>query len=122
METGKKVILLGASPKPFRYSYIAVKMLSSNGHEVWPLGRQEGDIAGNTIYTEFPDWKDTDTVTVYLRPENQAKYYESVFQYNPRRIIFNPGTENPEFKKLAEAKGVKVLEHCTLEMLEAEFF
>lgn len=122
METGKRVILLGASPKPFRYSHIAVKMLSNNGHEVWPLGRQEGEIAGNTIQTELPGWDNADTVTVYLRPENQEKYYESVFQYNPRRIIFNPGTENPEFKKLAEEKGVKVLEHCTLEMMEAGVF
>lgn len=119
---GKKVLLIGASLKPFRYSHIAVKMLASYNHEVWPLGREKGEIAGQEVKTTLPDWDKLDTVTIYLNYENQKDYYESVFDYHPERIIFNPGTENPEFKKLAENKGVKVIENCTLEMLEAGIF
>lgn len=119
---GKRVLLLGASLKPFRYSHIAVKLLAGNNHEVWPLGREKGEIAGQEVKTTLPDWDKVDTVTIYLNHENQKDYYESVFKYHPERIIFNPGTENPEFKKLAENKGVKVVENCTLEMLEAGIF
>lgn len=115
-------MLLGASLKPFRYSNIAVKMLTRNGHDVWPLGREEGEIEGKEVKTYLPDWKQINTVTIYLNPENQKDYYESVFRYNPERIIFNPGTENSEFRTLAEDKGVKVVENCTLEMLEARIF
>lgn len=121
-EEGKSVLLLGASLKPFRYSNIAVKMLTRNGHDVWPLGREEGEIEGKEVKTYLPDWKQVNTVTIYLNPENQKDYYESVFRYNPERIIFNPGTENSEFRTLAEDKGVKVVENCTLEMLEAGIF
>ncbi len=121
-EHGKSVLLLGASLKPFRYSNIAVKMLTSHGHEVWPLGRENGEIAGKEVQKQLPDWEKVNTVTVYLNPENQKEYYDSIFKYKPERIIFNPGTENPEFKKVAEDKGVKVIENCTLEMLEAGIF
>lgn len=119
---GKSVLLLGASLKPFRYSHIAVKMLARNNHKVWPLGRKKGEIAGQEVKTTLPDWDKVDTVTIYLNPENQKDYYESVFKYRPERIIFNPGTENSEFKKLAENKGIKVVENCTLQMLEAGIF
>lgn len=121
-EQQKSVLLLGASLKPFRYSNIAVKMLKSHGHEVWPLGRENGEIAGEEVKTQLPGWNSVNTVTVYLNQENQKDYYDSIFRYNPERIIFNPGTENPEFKKIAEDKGVKVIENCTLEMLEAGIF
>ena len=122
MENDKNVLLLGASMKPFRYSHLAVKALSNNQFPVYPVGREEGEINGVIVNSKLPPVQKYHTVTVYLNQKNQKDYYEKIFLYSPERIIFNPGTENPEFKELCQQRNVEVVENCTLELLEAGQF
>ena len=113
----KKTVVLGATPNPSRFAYMAVKSLSLKGHEVAPVGVREGAIEGYAILQGEPDIKDVDTVTLYLNAERQRPYYDYIFSLNPKRIIFNPGAENDELYDLAREKGVEPVEACTLVML-----
>lgn len=122
MEKEKNVLLLGASMKPFRYSHMAVKALTKNEFPVYPVGREEGEINGIPVNTKLPPIEKFHTVTVYLNQKNQKDYYEKLFLYSPDRVIFNPGTENEEFKAICKERNVEVVENCTLEMLEAGAF
>jgi predicted CoA-binding protein len=116
--TMKKTVVLGASLSPGRYSYLAVNRLAAAGHPVIALGREAGSIGNIQVLTEYPDKiPDLDTVTLYLNPSNQKEYYDYIFALHPRRIIFNPGTENPELKQLAKSQGINTEEACTLVML-----
>ena len=114
---GKKTLVMGASPNPERYSYKATVKLRKYGHQVLPHGIRKGDIEGLPILNNFPSDKDIDTVTLYLNPGNQEQYYSAILNLKPRRIIFNPGTENPELEALAALKGIETVEACTLVML-----
>lgn len=122
METDKKVIVLGASTKPFRYSNMAVKALTKNDFLVYPVGKEEGEIVGVPVNTTLPGIEKYHTVTIYLNQKNQKDYYEKIFLYSPERIIFNPGTENEELKAICKERNVQVVENCTLQMLNAEIF
>lgn len=113
----KKTVVLGASEKSDRYSNMAVKKLAANNHSVIAIGNKEGFINDIKIIKDNPSVKDVDTVTLYLNPINQKPYYDYILQLNPKRIIFNPGTENEELEKLAAAKGIKTMEACTLVLL-----
>jgi len=113
----KKTIVLGASPNPTRYSYRAVQKLIQGGYEVIPIGIKKGEIEELKIINRRPILKDIDTITLYLNPKIQKEYYDYLFQINPRRIIFNPGTENPELVKLAKEKGIETEIACTLVLL-----
>ncbi len=112
----KKTLVLGASENPARYSHFAVNRLIANGHEVYALGGRIGNIGEVEIHTEIPD-ESFDTVTLYLSAKNQEKYYDYLEQNPPRRIIFNPGAENPELEERLRDKDVEVIEACTLIML-----
>jgi len=114
---GKKTVVLGASLNPQRYSNMAVKKLSAYDHTVVAIGRKEGEINDIKISKEQDPIEDTDTVTLYLNPENQKPFYDYILSMKPKRIIFNPGTENEELKKLAGDKGIETEEACTLVML-----
>jgi len=113
----KKTVVLGASTNPERYSYLAVQRLTNHGHPVVAIGQKAGVIHGVAIGTEMLDEKEVDTVTLYLNPKAQASYYEYIFSLHPKRIIFNPGTENEELEALAKSKGIQAIEACTLVML-----
>ncbi len=117
--TAKKTLVLGASDNPARYSYLAVNRLAAKGHTVVAIGRKKTSVGGITISTDEGDYKDIDTVTLYLNPQHQQEYYNYILGLHPKRIIFNPGTENDELKKLAEANGITTLYACTLVMLSA---
>jgi predicted CoA-binding protein len=117
--TAKKTLVLGASDNPARYSYLAVNRLAAKGHPVVAIGRKITSVAGIIITTDKEGYKDIDTVTLYLNPQHQQGYYNYILSLHPQRIIFNPGTENDELKKLAEAKGITALYACTLVMLSA---
>lgn len=112
-----KTLVLGASTKSHRFSHKAVQRLVSNGHEVVAFGLKEGEINGVTIDTELKQYEDIHTVTLYLNPTVQEDYYEYILSLHPTRVIFNPGTENPEFKQTLEEKGIKCQVACTLVML-----
>lgn len=116
----KKTLVLGASSNPDRYSYLAVQRLHSKGHPVIALGVKSGMIGSIPIVTEPAEIVDLDTITLYLNPLRQQNYYSHILGLNPRRIIFNPGTENPELAELAENHGIQVVEACTLVMLASD--
>lgn len=113
----KKTLVLGASENPQRYSYLAVQKLLSYHHPVVAIGKKEGRVHGIDIWKEKKMENDIDTVTLYLNPENQKKYYDYILELNPKRIIFNPGTENDELAAKAKDKGIKTQEACTLVLL-----
>lgn len=113
----KKTLVLGASDNPDRYSYRAVHQLKKHGHEVVPVGIRKGQVAGLPIHTDRPAAENVDTVTLYVGPQNQPSWYDYILDLQPKRIIFNPGTENPELERLANARGIQTEEACTLVML-----
>ena len=113
----KKTLVLGASTHPSRYSFIAANMLKDFGHEFIPVGIQEGIVAGEKIQTGKPEVESLDTLTLYLSPERQKPLYDYILSLQPKRIIFNPGTENRELEKMAKQEGIETIEACTLVML-----
>lgn len=118
----KKTLVLGASENPSRYSHLAVIKLAQHGHEVAAIGKKAGEIQTVRIQTGTPPLEDIHTVTLYLNPANQRMYYDYILSLKQRRIIFNPGTENPELKSLATAAGIETLEACTLVLLSAGLY
>jgi len=113
----KKTVVLGASDNPARYSFEAVTRLRKYGHEVVAVGRKAAEVAGVLIQTDLPQETGVDTVTLYLNPTAQAEYYPYIFSLKPKRIIFNPGTENDELVEMAKREGIDAIEACTLVML-----
>lgn len=110
-------IVLGASEKPHRYAYMAVQRLTGAGHPVHAVGRRPGRIATLPITTQIdPDFP-VHTVTMYLSEKNQQDWQERLLTLRPKRVIFNPGAENPAFEKELERAGVEVVHGCTLVML-----
>ena len=95
----KKTVILGATPNPERYAYLATSRLKKAGHEVLPVGNKKGEIEGIVIDNGTPQYEGVDTVTLYLNPDNQKPYYDYILSLKPKRIIFNPGTENWELVK-----------------------
>ncbi len=120
----KKTVIIGATPNPARYAYLAGEMLTSHGHEIVPVGIRSGELFGKSILNIFqkPEVKDVDTVTLYIGPKRQPEWYDYILSLKPKRIIFNPGTENPEFETKAEESGAEVVEGCTLVMLSTGQF
>ena len=117
MNAKKKTLVLGASDNPSRYSYLAVNRLRSHGHPVVAIGKKNSMVADVPIEKEKKDWKNVDTVTLYLNPLHQQQYYDYILSLNPKRIIFNPGAENDELADLAVKNGIKPMEACTLVLL-----
>lgn len=117
MSKNKKTLLLGATTKPERYAYKALHMLTESGHSVIAIGQNSGEVAGVNIQTKAIPVKNVDTVTLYLNPNRQREYYNYIVDTQPKRVIFNPGTENPEFYQLLKGNGIAVEEACTLVLL-----
>lgn len=117
MSIKKKTVVLGASPNPNRYSYLAVSRLADHGHPVLAIGKKDAQIADIPITKDHPVHDDVDTVTVYMNPTRQKEYYDYIMQLHPKRIIFNPGAENDELAEMASSKGIEPVEACTLVLL-----
>ena len=113
----KKTLVLGASIKPNRYSNYAINGLVDNQHEVVAIGQREGVAAGVTIETELVSFIDVNTVTLYLNPKRQEAFYNYIVSLNPERVIFNPGTENPELCAILKKNNIAFEESCTLVLL-----
>lgn len=113
----QKTLVIGASLKPERYSNIAVKRLVDKSINTDAFGLRNGTIHGVQIKTNFNDFQNIHTVTLYLNAKRQVEYYDSIINLNPKRVIFNPGTENQEFYKLLYSKGIEVEVACTLVLL-----
>ncbi|GAB3531864.1 CoA-binding protein [Pontibacter brevis] len=117
----KKTVVLGASDNPARYAYKAVHRLQQHGYEVVPVGIKKGEVGGKKIiHDKSEPIEDVDTVTLYVGPQNQPSWYDYILNLKPKRIIFNPGTENREFEQMAEAANIETLHHCTLVMLATD--
>ena len=116
----KTTVVLGASPNPSRYSYLAVNRLQAHGHSVIPIGRKRGQINGEEIINEPQLIEDVDTITLYLNAQNQRQYYNYILSLHPKRIIFNPGAENRELAELAVKNNILPMEACTLVLLSTD--
>ena len=110
-------LVMGASTNPSRYAYMAIEKLVQKGELVKAFGLKKGVVSGVTIDNELLEYDNIDTVTLYLGPANQPQYYNHIINLKPRRVIFNPGTENPEFYNLLKASGIEVEVACTLVLL-----
>jgi len=113
----KKTLVLGASLKAERYSNIAIHRLRKFNIETAAIGLRSGTVDDVQIHTDLVPFTDIDTVTLYLNADRQEEYYEYIVGLKPNRVIFNPGTENPEFYTMLQDKGIEVEVACTLVML-----
>lgn len=119
----KKTLVLGASLKEIRYSNMAINKLVTNNHEVIAIGLKKGTVAGIEILTSKNDElqslnvTDIHTVTLYLNSKRQEPYYEFIISLNPKRVIFNPGTENLDFMRLLDKNRIKYEVACNLVLL-----
>ncbi|MBO3116768.1 CoA-binding protein [Winogradskyella sp. DF17] len=113
----KNTLVFGASLKPNRYANMAMIRLQQTGHNVKAFGLREGEVSGINIDTELKAYKDIHTVTLYLNPKRQDSYYDYIISLRPKRVIFNPGTENPEFYTLLKAHDINFEVACTLVLL-----
>ncbi len=118
----KKTVVIGASTNPERYSFKAVESLLNHGHPVVPVGTKKGEIFGLRVENGFPDIDDVDTVTLYVGPANQSEIIPYVLKIKPKRVIFNPGTENDAFETLLENNNIIVERACTLVLLSSGMF
>lgn len=112
-----KTLVIGASTNPERYSFRAINSLLNHNHSVVAIGQKIGEVSGVKIQTKQIPLKNIDTVTLYVNPKNQRDYYNYILQLQPKRVIFNPGTENPEFYQLLKSNNIQVEVACTLVLL-----
>ena len=117
MKEKKKTLVMGASTNPGRYAYKAIKALQRYGHPVVAVGKKKDNLDGVTIENEHVPFDNVDTVTLYLNPMNQEQYYDYIISLKPERVVFNPGTENPEFYSLLKENNIDIQVGCTLVML-----
>lgn len=115
-------LVAGASPNPTRYSHMAVQRLQQSEKLVIAWGLREAHIGSVAIETSFPQRKDIHTITLYMNPQRQKEWYDGFLKLEPKRIIFNPGTENPELIQLAQDQGIECIEACTLVMLASNTY
>ena len=113
----KKTLVFGASLKPQRYSNIAIYRLLKNNIETVAFGLREGDVDSVKIKTNLSEFEDIHTITLYLNPTRQKEYYNKIVALKPKRVLFNPGTENPEFYNILKENGIEVEVACTLVLL-----
>ena len=115
----KLTLVVGATDNPERYAYRAADLLQAKGVPFIPIGIKKGIVFGKEIVDlrQKPTLTGIHTITLYLGPPNQTEWVEYLIGLGPKRIVFNPGTENPDFFSKAKAAGIEVLEACTLVIL-----
>ena len=118
----KKTVVLGASPNPLRFSHKMVKSLVRHGIDVVPVGFRKGKISDVDILIGQPKIKDVHTISLFMGARHQPPFYDYILKLNPRRIIFNPGTYNPELSELAKKNGIEPVIDCALIMLNKGTF
>ncbi len=113
----KKTLVLGATPDESRYANLAANRLVRNGHPIVNVGLKTGQVAGVPIEKPETIHTDIDTITLYIGPQHQVELYNYILGTSPKRIIFNPGTENSELRRMANEKGIETEYACTLVLL-----
>lgn len=116
----KRTLVVGASTNPSRYSNKAIRLLRDYKHETYGLGLKEAKVEDVEILTGEPEIKNVDTVSMYLNPQNSEEEIEYILSLKPKRIIFNPGSENESFMNQAAKEGIEVVMACTLVMLRTD--
>jgi predicted CoA-binding protein len=122
MTQHKKTLIIGASTNSERYSYKAAEKLLAHNHPICMIGNRAGTLFGEEIFNQQIPFSDVDTVTMYVSAKNQLDYYDYIKQLKPRRVIFNPGTENPEFAQHLQSQGIETEEACTLVLLSTQSY
>lgn len=117
MPEAKKTVVLGASPNPVRFSYKAVKSLLRHDQEVVAVGFREGLIVDEKILVGKPHIENVHTVSIYIGSSRQSDYYDYIISLKPKRVIFNPGTVNPEFMGRLKREGIEPVAECMLVLL-----
>ncbi|MFN3996221.1 CoA-binding protein [Algoriphagus sp.] len=120
----KKTLLVGASPNPSRYAFVAAKMLAERNFDFIPIGIKKGEVFGKEIIDlrTKPQLQGIHTITLYIGPSHQGEWMDYLIALNPKRIIFNPGAENPDFYRKAKSAGIEVVHACNLVMLSTDQF
>jgi predicted CoA-binding protein len=113
----KKTLIIGASTKRMRYSNRAIRRLLEHGHSVVGIGKSGGNVSGVEVNNEMVHDNDFDTVSLYINRHIQPEYYDYIVSLNPKRVIFNPGTENTEFYEILKDNNIEVEIACTLVLL-----
>ena len=113
----KQTLVLGATPNPSRYAYKAIHALKEAGHPVVPVGIKNGSVAGQEIIQGKEQQEGIHTITLYVGPQNQDEWISYIVNNNPQRVIFNPGTENPDLMKVLNEQDIDFEEACTLVLL-----
>ncbi|TVR82047.1 MAG: CoA-binding protein [Saprospirales bacterium] len=117
MKSNKMTLVLGASENPSRYSNRAIAALKGSGEEVVAVGKREGSAHGVAITASWPESGTVHSLSMYLNPQNQDELIKKIIELRPRRIIFNPGSENPILEKAAVEAGIECLHACTLVLI-----
>ena len=110
-------MVLGATPNEGRYANLAANRLVRSGHSIVNVGIRTGEVAGVPIEKPETIHNDIDTVTLYVGPQHQEELYDYILKTHPKRIIFNPGTENSELRRMANEQGIETEYTCTLVLL-----
>jgi predicted CoA-binding protein len=119
----QNIVILGASENPDRYSYKAFQMLKQSGYAVIPVSPKLKELEGSLVAGSLKEIKEpVDTLTMYVSPEKSSQMTEEILSLKPRRVIFNPGSENPELREKLQKDGVRVIEACTLVLLRTHQF
>lgn len=113
----KKTLVFGASQKPNRYSNLTIRKLKESNIETVAFGQKSGEVYGVQIKTNLEDFHEIHTITLYINPSNQPEYYRKIINLRPKRVIFNPGTENPEFYEILKESNIEVEVACSLVLL-----
>jgi len=111
------VLVMGASPNPDRFSNKAIRHLLHLNHEVAAIGKRQGMVGDVPIVDDYPHLKDVHTVLIYLSPPRQPGIVDYIISLKPKRVVFNPGTENHEFEELLKSHDIKVVRDCSLMMM-----
>jgi hypothetical protein len=122
-QPNSRVAVLGASPKEDRYSFKAVKMLKEHGHRPVPVHPKGHEVLGLTAVKSLSDIEQpVDTLTVYVNSKISSAALDEILDLDPRRVVFNPGAENPDLAAKLRDEGIEVVEACTLVMLRTDQF
>jgi len=120
----KRTVIIGATTNQARYAYFVAAQLEENGHEFIPIGIKKGSVFNKEILNlhDKPQIAEVDTVTLYLNPAKQKPWEDYILSINPKRIIFNPGTENSDLASRANEIGIETINACTLTMLSVGLY